>query len=552
MLHECADDVRLAQLCRVSVTTISTISLPLVLAAFSMTTGCAGSPIEAHSGESGASDPSDPDVEASSTGDASGDPTDDSDGLPTGPTGTTADPSSDSGTSAGADESDSTGAPTDVAQLRLVHAAAGAPNVDVYLAAGNEPVIVDLAYGSASEYLEVPAGTRGFDVREAGSPAGEPPLYTATLDLEADATITAIAAGSFASADEASAFRVLTLVEAFEEPGAGRTAVRFVNAGPDTAALNVDVGNDGSDPELPTVERFADSGVAGLPLPSDAELQLGIVSGGELLTAFTTPALAEGGNVFVIAAGLLDDLPREVSGFALLAVGPQGVIGLIRQNPIIYSLHASPDSGHFDICIGDAPRVVGQAFGDLTRLQLPPGMYDLEFYSEAGDCTGEPASIQPSGDLASGQQYLMVSAGEIIPDLGDQAFELLTFVEAFPLEAGPDAVFAVIHAASAPDVDVGTLDEGEQVTAQTLLVSDLAWAQESEFVTIPAGDYTLGVVPASMPLPAAPYGIIAAPMAQRMRAWTVAAGDVAPQGFDHLATIFTVVTNSNPWTVVAL
>jgi hypothetical protein len=52
-----------------------------------------------------------------------------------------------------------------------------------------------------------------------------------------------------------------------------------------------------------------------------------------------------------------------------------------------------------------------------------------------------------------------------------------------------------------------------------------------------------------MPLPAAPYGIVPAQLPLGMRAWLVAAGDVAPQGYDHGATAFMVVTTTNPWTV---
>jgi hypothetical protein len=41
-------------------------------------------------------------------------------------------------------------------------------------------------------------------------------------------------------------------------------------------------------------------------------------------------------------------------------------------------------------------------------------------------------------------------------------------------------------------------------------------------------------------------------MTQGMRAWMVAAGDVSPQGYDQVATVFTVVTSTSPWTVVPL
>lgn len=524
-----------------------TISLPLVLAALAITTACTGDPTESENGGFG-----DPDeAEGSSTGGPPDEPTDTNDGSTGIMTSTSSDPSSGPDTMTGEDE-ESTGTPTELARIRLVHAAAGAPNVDVYFAGSEVAVITDLAYGGASDYLDMPAGSLAFEIRAAGTPAGDPPAYVGAFEVEHESTVTAVAAGILDSADEANAFRVLPLVEEFEDPGEGNAAIRFVNAGADVTEISVDVDHDGATPELSHVERFADSGAAGVPLQADAALQLGIITEGEELTTFTSPALAEGGHVFLIAAGMRDDLPRQATGLGLLAVGPDGVIGMIRQNPIFYSLHASPDAGRFDVCIDGIARAVGQGFGEIARIQLPPGGYDLEYFSQGSECDGEPANMQASGELVAGEQYLMVSAGEIVPENGDQLFHMMPFVEAFPLDEGSDAVFSVIHAGSAPAVDFGTLDDGDQLTPETLLVADLAWGQQSEIMMLLANQYDVGFVPASMPLPAAPYGVVPAPVDQGMRAWMIAAGAVTPQGYDYVATVFTVVTSSNPWVVVTL
>jgi len=532
-------DRRLATWLRVST---RTISLPLVLAAFAVTTACTGDPTESNSGFG------DPDgAESSSTGGPSDEPTDTNGGS----TGSTTSAPSDLGTTSG-EEEESTGTPTGLARIRLVHAAAGAPNLDVYFAGSEAAVITDLAYGGASDYADMPAGSLAFEIRAAGTPAGDPPVYVGAFELDDESTVTAVAAGIVDSADEANAFRVLSLVEEFEDPGEGNAAIRFVNAGADATEISIDVDHDGAGPELSHVDRFADSGAAGVPLQADAAVQLGIITEGEELTAFTSPALAEGGHVFLIAAGMRDDLPRQVTGLGLLAVGPDGVIGMIRQNPIFYSLHASPDSGRFDVCIDGIARAVGHGFGEIVRIQLPPGGYDLEYFSQGSECDGEPENMQASGELVAGEQYLMVSAGEIVPENGDQLFHTTPFVEAFPLDEGSDAVFSVIHAGSAPPVDFGTLDDGHELTPETLLVADLEWGEQSEIMMLPANQYDVGFVPASVPLPAAPYGVVPAPMDQGTRAWMIAAGAVTPQGYDYVATVFTVVTSSNPWVVVPL
>lgn len=502
-----------------------TIRNSVVLAAFTLTTACAGNPSEAQPGASGSDD-------------GTGGWDTDTEGDPTNATGTSI--------GSGSATAGTTGAPEDVAQIRFVHAAAGGPSLDIYVAGAAEPLVTDLAYGAASGYLEVPLADLALEIRAAGASADEPAAYTTgALDIAADAVVTAVAAGILDSADEDTALRLLPLVEAFEAPGAGRAAVRIVNAGTDAPSVNADVGEG---PEL--VDRFADSGAAGVTMPAATALQLAVASGARD-TVFTTPTLVAGDDVFVITAGELGAVPRATTGLGLIVLARQGVIAQVRQNPVLYSLHAVADSGPLDVCIDGELRVAGATFDDLTRIQLPPGTYDLDYFIGATDCTREPASQQSSGELVAGQQYLMVAAGEVIPEVGNPDFTVTRFVEEFPLDAGPSAVLALIHAASAPNLDLGTLVDG-QVTLDTLLVSDLAYAEVSDFVVLPAADYELGIVPASMPLPAPPYGPIPMSMAAGTRSWTVAVGDVSPAGFDQIATLFTVVTSENPWDVMPL
>ena len=63
---------------------------------------------------------------------------------------------------------------------------------------------------------------------------------------------------------------------------------------------------------------------------------------------------------------MLEALPRESAGFGLLAVGPDGTIGLIRQNPVVFALHASPDAPAVDIYAGETALTTNLAFGQLS------------------------------------------------------------------------------------------------------------------------------------------------------------------------------------------
>ena len=270
----------------------------------------------------------------------------------------------------------------EMATFRVVHASADAPTVDIWVAGIDEPLFTDVAYGDTTAWIEVPADTYTVELRAAGSDGSSAAAYTQDLGLVADTEVTTIAAGSFASTESTEAFRILAFEEGWAEADSGTALVRIVHASATAPSVAIDVGNDGA-PEVMDFARYADTGAAGVALPSDTSLQVGIWAGEPLerVTAFTTPALAEGETYYVIATGFLEDLPRETSGFSLLAVGDTGSVGFIAQNPTVYAMHSSPDAPAVDIFAGEAELVDDLAFGELSApIQVPPGSYTLDFH----------------------------------------------------------------------------------------------------------------------------------------------------------------------------
>src|SRR5262249_11842132 len=156
-----------------------------------------------------------------------------------------------------------------------------------------------------------------------------------------------------ASHDAADRFRVLALPETAASIGLGKARVRVVHASPDAPSVGIDVGDDApANPEIASLARFADQ--AGVELAPDTALPIGIDARGKRVTAFTTPNLPNGADLTIIATGLLGRLPRDPSGFALLAVGPNGSVGFIKQNPYVYVLHGGVDAPDVDLCAGGA------------------------------------------------------------------------------------------------------------------------------------------------------------------------------------------------------
>lgn len=412
------------------------------------------------------------------------------------------------------------------AMLRVVHASPDAPAVDVYAEGVSAPLIEDLAYGDTSDYLELAAGSYNIQLRAAGSsPTGPIAYETGDLDIDEDVVITAVAVGLLSPSGGAEAFRVLPLVEGFAAGAAGEARVRILHGSADAPAVALDIANDGS-PEVTDFAFGDETGAAGVALPAGSALQVGIWAGSPLarVTAFTTPALPDQGELFLIATGLLGELPRSEAGFSLLAVGPTGTIGFIRQNPLVYALHGSPDAPAVDIWAGGALLIEDLAFAELAGpLHLAPGSYTLDF-TAAGSTDIVTSLGTPA--LAAGERYLVTAAGFLTPVADQEAFTLLPLAEAF---SGTGAVLlrALHGSGDAPGVDLGTVSGGSLSAVAGL--TDLAFGDSSAGagVALPAGPIVLGVAAAGSTTPVATFSV--APAAGQ-RILALALGSLAGDG----------------------
>lgn len=130
-------------------------------------------------------------------------------------------------TAACEEDDDLTGTGTQ-AQVRVVHASANAPNVDVLV--NNDIVLSNVPYTQFSTYLPVPSGAQRLRVRPAG---GTNAVIDVTPILAANSSYTVLAVGPV------SAIEPLLLQDDRTAPTAGNVKVRVVHAAP--GAGNVDV-----------------------------------------------------------------------------------------------------------------------------------------------------------------------------------------------------------------------------------------------------------------------------------------------------------------------
>ena len=451
-----------------------------------------------------------------------------------------------------ADDDDST--PVGTASLRVVHGSPDAPAVDVYAKGSSTPLLRAVAYGAATDYITVPAGDYVIELRAAGTPASSAAAHTTgTLSLAADARVTAIAVGLLGSTDPASQLRVLPMLEQWGPDAAGKVRVRIVHASADAPTVAIDVGNDGS-AEVPALARFADTGAAGIELPAAQALQVGIWAGSPLarVTAFTTPALPDGAELFVIATGRLAAKPRVTDGFALLAVAPTAAVGFIKQNPVVYALHASPDAPAVDIFAGAGELTDNLAFAQLGgAIQVPPGSYTLDLFAHAAGATrpaGAPAFSYPTPALAAGERYLAVATGFLSPAAGEQGFRIEAFAERFGSD--PGALVRVIHASpDAPTVDIGGVVAGTYAAVSALSGLAFPAASADAGVALPAGPLTIGVAPAGSTTTVARFGLT---MPAGRGLFAAAVGALSPASDEQSFRLVVIDTSAAPWSATAV
>jgi hypothetical protein len=441
--------------------------------------------------------------------------------------------------------------------VRIVHAATAAPNVDIYRKGSTTALAKNVAYGDSTGYLTVDAGTYQFEVRAAGAAATSTAAFTTpTIAIKGGTKYTAVAAGNLASSDTADRFRILPLEEGFGANAAGKTRARLVHASYDgPATVSVDVGNDdAAHAEVTDLARFGVSDAEGTVLDSGAHVQIGVAVPGNpdpvVLTAFTTPELPSGKDVFIIAAGSVAKFARDPLGLQAIVVYPDSTTELIKQNPRIWALHASPDAGPVDIFVGTKEVVDYEAFGQLALTQVAPGAaVKLDFFAGTSGKTarpaGDPVASGSTPALDAGNSYLAVAAGTVT---GTPTFSLITAAEGFDAGTATQARIRAIHAsADSPAIDLGTV-----TTAGTLASAIFTNAKYKDVTpvagtNVAVGALTLGIAPTGTTSTLADFAVTTT---ANERAFVVAAGKYT--GTPNPLQLLVVNTSGLLWGVEAI
>jgi hypothetical protein len=186
-----------------------------------------------------------------------------------------------------------------LAGVRVLHGSADAPAVDVY--ANGNAILNDVAFGTLSPYLYVPAGTYQIQVVPAGATLEEGPVVIdAPLTFE-DGTLTTVAATNVLAEITAQ------VIADAPAPVADQAQIRVVHLSAD--APRVDIAADGSDKGDSIFKKLRYGKATKYATVPAGEYDLEVRPAGKKKAAFDIPAvtLEAGKSYSALAIGQLGD-----------------------------------------------------------------------------------------------------------------------------------------------------------------------------------------------------------------------------------------------------
>jgi trimeric autotransporter adhesin len=380
------------------------------------------------------------------------------------------------------------------AQVRVVHAVANGPNVDVYLDGGATPVLRDVPFFDASEYLSVPAGSRSFRITQTGQ--------TTTLIGPVNVTLEPGKAYTVVARGDASNLLIPLSADLFFDdlsspvPGAAKVRVFHLSQG----APNVSLLLNGL--AVPGVTVGYGSATPYLQVPARTNNLTAVVASGPSAGAYalTLPNVEMFGDaiydVFVV------DTPARL----------RGEIRVTDTGAYVRVVHAAPTAGAVDVYVGGVKELSAVAFQSISSYRfLDNTLYRVQVFAAGAN----PATATPVLDSFLGfektKKYTIAVRNNVAPATGVTA-DVFTDNQMTP--ASGDARVNVYHlstaiqALSAGGVDVIVV--GGPLNG-TKLVDDLQLGQLTTF-DVPIGSYTVqitaanGTTPIGTPLPVTATG----------------------------------------------
>jgi len=173
---------------------------------------------------------------------------------------------------------------------------------------------------------------------------------------------------------------------------------------------------------------------------------------------------------------------------ALLMVGCQSIEMSPENVAQVRVIAASPDAGSMDFYAGGTALAYGVDFGAAsTYIPLAPGNVRLS----ANTANTSQMLIASTTPLVAGKQYTAV-----VTNVAASLQETIYADQTTPAPAGDVAVRVIDAATRAGNVDLYMVPAGEKLKATAAVRAGVAFGSSTGYALVPAGTYSLVVVPA--------------------------------------------------------
>lgn len=389
-------------------------------------------------------------------------------------------------------DNDNSNQDPDVFALQVLHGSPDAPPVNVFVD-GSE-VLSDVDYKDGSAALELDARDETYEISVEGIvPGGNVTVIgPADISFDADTIYTVAAVNDVANIEP-------VIISQPATPVAAGNARLFVLHGAQPApTVDVYVTSPGADLAASApVGTFSFRETIGPAEVAAGDYQIRVTPAGDPGTVVYdsgTIPLADGDDLTIAALPNTNGGPAPITLVAL--TGAESLeIADVETPAALQVVHASPDAPAVDVLVDGNVLVPGLEFPDATPfVEVPGGTYEV-----AVTVADNP------GAIAIGPVDLTLEAGVRYSVL---AVNTLASIEPLILTDDPRRVFTeakvrIVHASpTAQDVDIYVTAVGADINNETPTLSAVPFKENTGYLSLPAGDYDVTVVPAGTKTPA--------------------------------------------------
>ncbi|QLE87301.1 DUF4397 domain-containing protein [Shewanella sp. Scap07] len=377
-------------------------------------------------------------------------------------------------------------APAEMSMVRVIHASADAPMVNV--TANDAELLTDVDYAMSSGLLSVESATYAIAVN-AQLPSGETAtVLSADLMAEADMEYTAVAVGSVAG----ESLDLALIANATSDIAAGYTRVQVLHGTVGVGLVDVyvtELDADISDMAPTLSVDYMDNTDQLEIMAGDYQVRITVADQKDVVYDSGAVTLAAETDYLLTA---ITNVWSGNSPVALLAALPEGQALIQDKNAgaDLRVIHAVADAPAVDVFLdgSDMPAVDMLSFGEVTGyLNVPEGEHTVTVAADADNSVVviDAAEVM----LDQGMSYSALAIGS----LGDEIMPWVLMDS--PRRVATAAKLNIAHASfSAGNVDI-YLTATDDISDAAPALSDVPFMAASGALAVAAGDYVVSVTP---------------------------------------------------------